>query len=145
MIVKEIINSWKEEIEEINIKGYSRKVESIDCFRMSKLYTGYPDLTDCFKVNFNFEDGIQSYNPCSEILLESKEISQNKDDWNLELERTFINKFGTPIETTQYGNIKFENDVCDYMVNQGYRFIIQFYLPGLIAKLRQEKLKQLIN
>jgi hypothetical protein len=39
--------------------------------------------------------------------------------------------------------IKFENSKVDYMTNQGYRFIIQFYPGGFISEFREEKLKEL--
>jgi len=145
MTIKDIIDSWKEEIESINIRGYARKIESIDFFQMNQYYTGHPQLTYCYKVNFNFQDSIPPTNPCVEITLESGEIKKNKENWHHELQRRFILKFGTPIETSQYGDIKFQNEICDYMVDQGYRFIIQFYLPGVISKLREDKIEQILN
>ena len=57
-IAKQLANKWKEIIESISVDGYSRKVESIDFIRMTKYYTGYPDIEWCYKVNFNFHDGI---------------------------------------------------------------------------------------
>jgi len=141
MTADEITLLWEEEIESINIRGYSRKVISVDCFQMDKYYTGEDYLTNCWKVSFNFE-GI-SYNPCGQIYLDHNE----REEWNKTLESKFISKFdtGQSITRSQYGDIQFHNEICDYMVNQGYRFIIQFYLPGVITKLRQEKLNQLIN
>ena len=135
-------------LESINIRRYTRKIESIDCFQMNQYYTGHPHLTDCYKVTFNFADGMKSYNPCNEIMLESREMKDKKDDWNFELERLFTQKFGIPIGTSHLAawravprqcRNKFENEVCDYMNNQGYRFIIQFYVPGYLSKLREEK------
>jgi hypothetical protein len=140
MNAKEIVLTWKLEIESINIRGYSRKVTDIDCFKMNKYYTGEGVLTDCFKVNFGFEDGF-TQNPCNEIHLNQDE----RDEWNKTLEEHFISKFGKVIDNTEYGDLLFHNEICDYMVNQGHRFIIQFYLPGVISKLREEKLNQLIN
>ena len=140
----EIVQLWKEEIESINIRGYTRKIESTNCFQMNQYYTGHPHLTDCYKVNFNFEDGITSYNPCNEIMLQSGEIKKMKDDWHHELERLFTQKFGTPIESIS-DEVRFENEICDYMTNQGYRFIIQFYVPGYLSKRREEKIKKLLK
>lgn len=105
---------------------------------VSKYYTGEGVLTDCFKVNFNFED--ISYKPCSEIHLNHNEV----EEWNKTLETLFINKFGQ-VYINSKGDILFQNEICDYMTNQGHRFIIQFYLPGVISKLREEKLNQIIN
>jgi hypothetical protein len=139
MTPEQITLLWKKEIESINIRGFSREVVSVDCFKMNKYYTGEGVLTDCFKVNFNFE-GI-SYKPCSEIHLNHNEV----EEWNKTLEAHFISKFGEVIHNTQYGDLLFHNEICDYMVNQGYRFIIQFYLPGVISKLREEKLNQIVN
>jgi hypothetical protein len=39
--------------------------------------------------------------------------------------------------------IKFENSKVDYMTNQGYRFIIQFYPQGFLPEFRNEKLESL--
>ena len=57
-IVKQITDKWKTLIESTIVDGYSRKVESINFFRMDKYYTGYPEIEFCYKVTFNFEDGI---------------------------------------------------------------------------------------
>lgn len=37
---KILTDNWKEIIESINIDGYSRKVESVNIFRMNNYYTG---------------------------------------------------------------------------------------------------------
>ena len=37
----------------------------------------------------------------------------------------------------------FANNKVDYMTNQGYRFIIQFYPLGFLTELREEKLIEL--
>jgi hypothetical protein len=39
--------------------------------------------------------------------------------------------------------VRFENSKVDYMNNQGYRFIIQFYPGGFISDFREEKLNEL--
>jgi hypothetical protein len=39
--------------------------------------------------------------------------------------------------------VKFENSKVEYMVNQGYRFIVQFYPVGFLSEFRQEKLESL--
>jgi hypothetical protein len=145
MTAYKIVQIWKEEIESINIRGYQRKIESVDCFQMSKYYTGEEILTDCWKVSFNFSDGLTS-NPCREVYLDDRLL-----EWSNSLEQTFIQRFGEVISKDDNGvlfhagTFVFHNEICDYMTNQGYRFIIQFYLPGVLSKLRQEKLNQLIN
>ena len=60
-----------------------------------------------------------------------------------ELVKTFKNKFGNYQKRSRDHYI-FENDICDYFQYQGYRFIIQFYLPGFISKFRQEKINKLL-
>ncbi len=160
---KQITDKWKEIIESIIVDGYSRKVESIDCFRMDKWYTGYPEIEFCYKVNFNFEDGISSSvysnttNPYDD---------NSKEKWHKRLEDRFINMFydipersgpstgmmgGTeewwrlsrPRKGSNSGETKFENNKVDYMTNQGYRFIIQFYPQGFVSDFRNEKLESL--
>ena len=39
--------------------------------------------------------------------------------------------------------VKFENSKVDYMTNQGYRFIVQFYPVGFLSEFRQEKLESI--
>jgi hypothetical protein len=96
-------------------------------------------------VSFNFSDGFTS-NPCREVYLDDRLL-----EWGNNLEQTFIQRFGEVISKDDNGvlfhtgTFVFHNEICDYMTNQGYRFIIQFYLPGVLSKLRQEKLNQLIN
>jgi hypothetical protein len=135
MTAEEISEIWKKEIEELNINGVSRAIYEFKCFKMNRYYTNEDVLTDCYKVTFNF-DGF-SNNPCSEIYL-----NRDYTEWNEELIKLFQKKFGTSYKV---GNLfKFENDICDYFQHQGYRFIIQFYLPGVISKLRQEKINKLL-
>jgi hypothetical protein len=153
MTAYKIVQIWKEEIESINIRGYQRKIESVDCFQMSKYYTGEEILTDCWKVSFNFSDGLTS----NEVYLDDRTCTLVKSaarldlEWSNSLEQTFIQRFGEVISKDDNGvlfhagTFVFHNEICDYMTNQGYRFIIQFYLPGVLSKLRQEKLNQLIN
>jgi len=138
MTTGEISSIWKEEIESINIRGYSRKVKSVDFFQMFRFYTNEDKFGDCWKVNFIFLDGFTS-NPCREVYLDNRLL-----EWSNNLEQTFISKFGD-IKDKSGGYFKFENHICDYFQNQGYRFIIQFYLPGYISKIREDKLNQLIN
>ena len=149
---------WKEVIESIVVGGYSRKVESVDLFRMNKYYTGHPEIEFCYKVTFNFEDGIsysiydQNTNPY---------IDDAKDKWHKKLESKFTDIFynatqvepesGTeewwrktlhkPRPGSNAGETKFENDKVDYMTNQGYRFIVQFYPQGFVSEFRNEKLE----
>lgn len=41
--------------------------------------------------------------------------------------------------------IKFLNEKVEYMTNQGYRLIIQFYPAGFIGDLREDKLNKLLK
>ena len=45
--------------------------------------------------------------------------------------------------TMNAGEVKFENSRVDYMTDQGYRFIIQFYPAGFLPSIRNSKLKEL--
>jgi hypothetical protein len=193
-IVKQITDKWKKVIESTNVNGYSRKVESIDCFRMNKHYTGYPEIEFCYKVTFNFEDGISlgfrsfhhSVNQIQNIYSNNlRHATDNaishtnpsvfsdvsvfntvsKEKWNKRLEDRFTNMFydfpeispksGTeewwklnlnkPRPGSNSGETKFENSKVDYMTNQGYRFIIQFYPQEFISELREDKLTELLS
>jgi hypothetical protein len=150
-IVEQIIAKWKIIIESTVVNGYSRKVDSIDCFRMNAWYSGYPEIEFCYKVTFNF--------PMVGILLDEKltNLVEDKSDnrlekWHKRLEDRFTNMFwspsdevfGMPRAGSNSGETKFENNKVDYMTNQGYRFIIQFYPKGFIPELREEKLNNLL-
>ena len=135
---KILTDKWKTIIESIVVNGYSRKVESVDCFRMGKYYTGYPQIDFCHKATFNFEDGISNGQTHS---------NPNRYEWHKKLEETFTKMFWDPsievMPMPDSDEIKFENSKVDYMTNQGYRFIIQFYPGGFISEFREEKLKEL--
>ena len=146
-IVKQITDKWKEMIESTIVGGYSRKVESVDFFRMNKYYTGYPEIEWCYKVTFNFEDGI-SDSIYSNVT--NPYIDATKEKWHKRIEDRFTNMFWNPSDEvmpragSNSGETKFENSKVDYMTNQGYRFIIQFYPKGFIPELREEKLNNLL-
>lgn len=141
---KILTDKWKEIIESINVSGYSRKVESVDLFRMSAWYTGYPEIEFCYKVNFNFEDGI-SYSSTTNTYIDNL-----KDKWHKELENKFTNMFWDsanevmPRPGSNSGETKFENSRVDYMTNQGYRFIAQFYPQGFLSDIREEKINNIL-
>jgi len=146
-IVKQITDKWKTLIESTIVDGYSRKVESVNFFRMDKYYTGYPEIEFCYKVTFNFEDGISNsvYSNTT-----NPYIDATKEKWHKRLEDRFTNMFWNPSDEvmprkgSNSGETKFENSKVDYMTNQGYRFIIQFYPKGFIPELREEKLNNLL-
>ena len=137
---KILTDKWKDIIESINVDGESRKVESVNYFRMDKYYTGYPEIEFCYKVTFNFEDGISNGQTHS---------NANRYEWHKKLEEIFTNMFWNPSDEvmpragSNSGETKFENSKVDYMTNQGYRFIIQFYPKGFVSEFRNEKLKEL--
>lgn len=119
--VKQVTDKWKEMIESTIVSGYSRKVESVNFFRMSRYYTGYPEIEFCYKVNFNFVDGISGYKPTDNYDVKVK--------WHKIIEDRFTNMFWNPSDEvmprpgSNSGETKFENSKVDYMTNQGYRFI----------------------
>ena len=135
---KILTDKWKDIIESISVGGESRKIESVNCFRMNKWYAGYPEIEFCYKVTFNFEDGISNGQTHS---------NSNRYEWHKKLEETFTKMFWDPsievMPMPDSDEIKFENSKVDYMTNQGYRFIIQFYPQGFVSEFRNEKLKEL--
>ena len=127
----EIVNIWKNEIENINVNGVNREVSSVNLFPMKSKY--YPH-SEAWKVNFNFQDGISS----------GKEPIKNYGMWEIELNTHFILKFGDKYkEGPNSGELQFNNSLCEYMTYQGYRFIIQFYPDQFISILRDRKLNEL--
>ena len=131
-----IVNKWKEEIESININGYSRTIDNINFFPMQSRY--YPHSL-AWKANFNFKDGIG----CSEFPdIEFSALS--KSEWDCALRNLFISKFGDEWkEGPNSGEIQFHNNLCDYMTYQGYRFIVQFYPDQFISLIRDKKLNEI--
>jgi hypothetical protein len=134
---EQISEKWKTIIESTIVGGYTRKVESVNFFRMDKYYTGYPEIEFCYKVTFNFEDGISGGQTHS---------NPNRYEWHKKLEETFTKMFSDSnkvLPTPDSDEVKFENSKVDYMTNQGYRFIVQFYPVGFLSEFREEKLKEL--
>lgn len=134
---KILTDKWKKIIESIVVNGHSRKVESVNCFRMNKYYHGYPQIEFCYKVTFNFEDAISSGQTHSD---------PNRYEWHKELESIFTKMFNDSNEVLPMPDsdeVKFENSKVEYMVNQGYRFIVQFYPQGFLSEFRQEKLESI--
>ena len=135
---KILTDKWKDIIESISVDGESRKIESVNCFRMDKWYAGYPEIEWCYKVTFNFEDGISNGQTHS---------NANRYEWHKKLEETFTKMFWDPsvevMPMPDSDEVKFENSKVDYMTNQGYRFIVQFYPGGFISEFRNEKLESL--
>ena len=90
-------------------------------------------------------------------------VDNRTDKWHKELELRFANIFydnpdtnpntGTeewwkiqlykPRPGSNSGQTIFKNDKVEYMTNQGYRFIVQFYPKSFIPILRDLKLKQI--
>lgn len=151
-LVKKIVSRWEKVINSINIDGYQRKVESVDYFRMNAYYTSELDIEWCYKVTFNFPLGMGEAISSSKNDIERQQLHQK---WNRELEKRFIEMFwdksteqepttGSSEHTHLYtGEWKFHNNKVDYMDNQGYRFIIQFYPEGFLPIFRDEKLVDL--
>jgi hypothetical protein len=148
-IAKQLTDKWKEIIESISVRGYTRRIGSVNFFKMDNHYPGYPDVL-CYKVNFNFEDNtIGSNHQSIYSNTTNPYIDDSKEKWNKELEDIFTNMFWNPSDEvmpragSNSGETKFENNRVDYMTNQGYRFIIQFYPGGFISEFRNEKLESL--
>lgn len=146
-IVQKIVNEWRDIIESIQVDNWSRKVESINYFRMENTND------NCYKVNFNFPLNYGELFHSSSLKRTSdcvfSEIQLRMEKWNLHLEKTFIKIFSEGVNDYNKDNsvlinaINFNNDKVDYMINQGYRFIVQFYPMGFIKQLRQDKLKEI--
>lgn len=141
MTIQQITEIWKNEIESINIRGYSRKIFSSIT---SKPRQRGNVREDFYRIDFKFED--VTINPCNEIYLNQKE----RDDWKKEFESHFVKKFKShqEIQKNNYF-ILFNNEYCDFIGweknNYEESLIIQFYLGSVISKIREEKLKELIG
>lgn len=144
-LANRIVNQWKEEIESIDSFGMRRKVD-ISMFDIK----GNKDGVPCYKVNFNFSDGISG----TEYNLSNIDWRDGFDkDWSNKLNKIFFDKFYQKgINDTLHtfidngynsGETSFNNDKVDYMTYQGYRFIVQFYPLGFISEIRNEKLSKL--
>lgn len=150
VIAKQLTDKWKEIIESISVRGYTRRIESVTFFKMDKYYPGYPDVI-CYKVNFNFADNsIGSNHQSIYSNTTNPYIDDSKAKWDKELEDRFIEMFwdknllfAMPKPGHNSGETIFANNKVDYMTNQGYRFIIQFYPGGFLPELREEKLIEL--
>ena len=135
-----LTNNWKEIIESIIVDGVSRKVESVNCFRMS-IYNGYQEKEYCYKVNFNLENGITDLDF----------VSPNYDEWHKKLIHIFTEMFLEPNghlhKIIYIGETSFKNDKVDYMTmtDQGYRFIIQFYPLRFLSQFRNDKLNKILK
>jgi hypothetical protein len=153
-IAKQLTDKWKEIIESISVRGYTRRIGSVNFFKMDNHYPGYPDVL-CYKVNFNFEDNtIGSNHQSIYSNTTNPYIDDSKEKWNKELKDIFTNMFWNrvyyqssdevmPRAGSNSGETIFANNKVDYMTNQGYRFIIQFYPLGFLPELREEKLNEL--
>jgi hypothetical protein len=149
-IVDILISRWKDIIESIEVDGFTKPVESHQCFRMNKYYDKEDTIKWCYKVTFNFpmegDRGRLGY-------IYTEKADSGSREWNKKLESTFMKMFYDPENEVmpQIGNdhhthlhvgeTKFYNTKVDYMNNQGYRFIIQFYPEGFLSELRTEKLE----
>jgi len=143
MVLSQVIEIWKTEIESINIRGYSRMVlstsYSVPCRRGTSIEGHY-------RIEFKFEDDV-TINPCNEIYLK-------RDDWKKELESHFVKKFKSqhtgsfsPEQAIKKFNgiIEFNNEYCDFFGWERGVLVIQSYLGSVISKIREEKLKDLIG
>ena len=135
-VAKILINKWKTIIESIFVEGFSKKVESVDLFQMNNYYNGYPEIEYCYKVTFDF--GLVDVTN-----LVDYDKTEIRKSWNNNLENTFIDLFSGDYKIDEYQSYIFASDKVDYMTNQGYRFIVQFYPEGFISELRDDKLKEL--
>lgn len=148
-LVRKIISKWEVIINSIEIDGYSRKVDSIDYFRMNKYYHNEDTIEWCYKVNFNLNDKLVNRESSFHAGRQVEDDDANngiKRKWNKELEDKFTKMFlrpGEAIPICANGETRFKNSKVDYMTNQGYRFIIQFYPQGFIIETREEKLNEL--
>jgi hypothetical protein len=137
-IANQIVDKWKEEIESIECESpvgkVTRIIESVYCFRMNKYYTGEGKIEYCYKVNFNFKDG-----------LSSGKDNYDFSSWAIELSRYFTSKFGRGKTGYNQGEIEFKNELCDYMTYQGSRFIIQFYPLVIFERNERTKIEPIRN
>ena len=152
-LVNILVDRWQVVIESIDVDGYTKPVESRQCFRMNRYYDKEDTIKWCYKVTYNFPM-VGTRGRLGFIGEESKPDNDSRVNmWHQELEKTFLKLFWNPEHevmpqrghdqhTHLYsGETKFHNNKVDYMTDQGYRFIIQFYPEGFISMFRSEKLE----
>ena len=153
-IVKKLTNSWKEEIEKIDVDGFLIQIESINYFPMSNKAKFNDDIRPCYKVNFNYETRFARFNRFALTFAHLDKPVKYKDmhlKWVEKLNKVFIEKFSEDKWYKDYkysggnhGEIGFiDNSKVDYMTEQQSRFIVQFYPLGFMADFRNEKLEEL--
>jgi hypothetical protein len=88
-----------------------------------------------------------------------KIVEELINDWNKEIESIKIDGYSRIVENISYfpmsnkdicykvnfnfGETKFNNKKVDYMTDQHYRFIVQFYPLGFLPELRNKKLEKI--
>jgi hypothetical protein len=130
MNIDKIVQDWKEEIESINIDGFSKKISSIYTIKLRRNIFADND----FKITFNFEQ-IHKFDPSNSIKL---------NYWSDALRNSF-QKFGKETKSNFNDDlfvIYFGDNSVFY---QGYRFIIQFNISDFISNKRQETLDKLLD
>lgn len=127
MNIDKIVQDWKEEIESINIDGFSKKISNIDINRLI--------FDNDFKITFDFER-IPKF-PSNSIKLK---------DWSNALRNSF-QKFGKE----SYSQFNDELFIIhfgggdNYILYQGHRFIVQFNMVDFISNRREEVLNNLLD
>ena len=123
MNIDKIVQDWKEEIELINIDGFSKKISSID---INKLISD-----NDWKITFNFER-------LHEFPLD------RMNDWSLALRNSF-QIFGKETRSSFNDELFIIYFGDNYILYQGYRFIIHFNIVDFISNKRQETLNRLLD
>jgi hypothetical protein len=126
MNIDKIVQDWKEEIESINIDGFSRKVSNID---INKL------IDNDWKVTFNFEQ-INKFDLFK------------MSGWSVVLRnslKNYFQKFGKVTKSDFNEDLFLIYFGDNYILYQGYRFIIQFNIADFISNKRQETLDNLLD
>lgn len=128
MDIVKIVQDWKEEIESISIDGFSRKISNIN---INKLI-----FDNDFKITFYFGE-IRKFDPSNSIKLK---------DWSNALRNSF-QKFGKESDS-QFNDELFIihfGGGDNYILYQGYQFIIQFNMVDFISNRREEVLNNLLD
>ena len=147
--IKLLVGEWRDIIESIEVVGYRRKVDSVVIIKVERVIDTFHSekSEDCYKVVYDFGLSDPNY------------VEVRPSGWGIKLEEVFrgiMSSDGVRTEDSEYGDILYINtfrneksvrdtsDKCDYFVDQGSRFIIQFYPIGFLSEWRDRIIDKIL-
>ena len=131
LFANKLVESWKSIIETINVDGYYRKVSSFFLYETHRYQSNRT-----FKVIYFYEES-------------KSDNFLNLDIWNSVLEKKLIEifcdcktKIGPKVGYLK-GELLFENCKVEFIQNNKYKLVIQFYPAGFIDEKRSTIIKDL--